>query len=226
MAKSLYELLGVESTATIKEIRKAYYKLAKQYHPDTNPDVDGDEFVAITNAYRILSNPEWKTQYDTFGTISGLGEEEPGIEFTEAEQSVLALFMSVFSNYVSDSDYDTSRIASIVESKVQYQISQLKHNINELEKKIAILGGMPVIYQKSKTKYNLVALALNHTISMTEQELENNTEELVLAEEMMQVVQDFIEQNKPEETPQIEFKKYPKLGPVDLGNGKFTYGPI
>ena len=64
-----YELLGVSKTATDDEMKKAYRKLAKKYHPDKNPgDKEAEEkFKLISEAYAVLSNPEKRKQYDQFG---------------------------------------------------------------------------------------------------------------------------------------------------------------
>jgi curved DNA-binding protein len=69
MSKSLYETLGLSSDANSDEIKKAYRKLAKQYHPDRNPgDKEAEEkFKEINAAYEVLSSPEKKSQYDQFG---------------------------------------------------------------------------------------------------------------------------------------------------------------
>jgi molecular chaperone DnaJ len=66
-----YITLGVERTATLDEIKKAYRKLAMQYHPDRNPgDKDAEtKFKTVQEAYDTLSNPEKKSRYDAFGTV-------------------------------------------------------------------------------------------------------------------------------------------------------------
>lgn len=59
--KNYYEILGVDITATPEEIRKAYYKQARKYHPDNNPGQDTTNMMQqITLAYNTLSNEEYK----------------------------------------------------------------------------------------------------------------------------------------------------------------------
>ncbi|PJA97365.1 MAG: molecular chaperone DnaJ [Ignavibacteriales bacterium CG_4_9_14_3_um_filter_34_10] len=70
MAKrDYYEVLGVGKSATEDEIKKAYRKLAMQYHPDRNPgDKESEEkFKEAAEAYEVLSSPEKKAKYDRFG---------------------------------------------------------------------------------------------------------------------------------------------------------------
>ena len=68
MAKSLYETLEVNENASISEIKKAYRKLARKYHPDVNKEPEAEEkFKEINDAYEVLSDSEKKQQYDQFG---------------------------------------------------------------------------------------------------------------------------------------------------------------
>jgi len=62
----LYDLLGVRPAATEAEIKKGYYKMAREYHPDRNPAA-GDKFKEISFAYEVLSNPEARQVYDRHG---------------------------------------------------------------------------------------------------------------------------------------------------------------
>ncbi|KAK6480077.1 dnaJ-like protein subfamily A member 2 [Huso huso] len=62
----LYDILGVSPTANENELKKAYRKLAKEYHPDKNPNA-GDKFKEISFAYEVLSNQEKRELYDRYG---------------------------------------------------------------------------------------------------------------------------------------------------------------
>lgn len=68
MKRDYYEVLGVAKDASADEIKKAYRKLARQYHPDVNKAADAEEkFKEVKEAYDVLSEPQKRAQYDRFG---------------------------------------------------------------------------------------------------------------------------------------------------------------
>lgn len=67
---TLYDVLGVERSASQDDIRKAYVLLAKKLHPDKNRSgTAGGEFVAVHEAYLVLSNPGRRGEYDADGSV-------------------------------------------------------------------------------------------------------------------------------------------------------------
>uniref|UniRef100_A0A0R3S7A2 Chaperone protein dnaJ 1, mitochondrial n=1 Tax=Elaeophora elaphi TaxID=1147741 RepID=A0A0R3S7A2_9BILA len=66
--RDYYEILGLKKGASAKDIKKAYYKLAKQYHPDVNKSKDANaRFQEVSEAYEVLSDDQKRAQYDQFG---------------------------------------------------------------------------------------------------------------------------------------------------------------
>jgi molecular chaperone DnaJ len=103
MAQDFYNILGVERNAAEGDIKKAYRRLAMQYHPDRN---DGDKsaeekFKELTEAYEVLRDPQKRAQYDRFG-MAGVGGRggQGGFGFTHVDLSeALNIFMRDFGGF-------------------------------------------------------------------------------------------------------------------------------
>lgn len=92
MAKNYYDILGVKKDADEKQIKQAFRKLAKQYHPDANPNDPQAEakFKELNEAYEVLSDPEKRAAYDRFGSaypggFGGFGGTNGGRTYTHVD---------------------------------------------------------------------------------------------------------------------------------------------
>ena len=75
MAKDLYDVLGIQKGANEQEIKRAYRRLAREYHPDVNKAKGADEkFKEVQSAYDVLSDPQKRSRYDQFGVTDDQAE--------------------------------------------------------------------------------------------------------------------------------------------------------
>lgn len=91
-----YDILGISKQASAEEIKKAYRKLALQYHPDRNPGDKKaeDKFKKAAEAYQVLSSPEKKAQYDQFGHTGF--QSSHGFQGFQDVQDIFSSFSDIF----------------------------------------------------------------------------------------------------------------------------------
>ncbi|EEB07695.1 DNAJ domain-containing protein Caj1/Djp1 type [Schizosaccharomyces japonicus yFS275] len=126
-----YDLLGVLPTASATEIKKAYRKLAVQYHPDKNPDdpqAASDKFQKISQAYQVLSDPALREQYNEFGAEHAVPEQG----FADAYDFFASLFggepfrpwigeLALLKEMLRSDDENTSSTGPTLRDGVQHQ---------------------------------------------------------------------------------------------------------
>src|SRR6266700_1105300 len=147
-AKDYYQVLGVPETATVDEIKKAFRRLAKQYHPDRNPNnaQAAERFKEINEAQDVLSDPAKRKRYDQvrrYGAYAGAGgargtgagAQGPGVDFDRADLGSFGglgdLFSSIFGRRAGSGPGGAG--AAIEEDEIETAVS--------IPFRVAALGG-------------------------------------------------------------------------------------
>ncbi|MBD0334516.1 MAG: molecular chaperone DnaJ [Cyanobacteria bacterium Co-bin13] len=100
MARDFYEVLGVSRNADQEELKRAYRRLARKYHPDVNKDPGAEEtFKEINRAYEVLSEPEIRARYDRFGEAGVGGAATAGYSDFNDMGGFADIFESFFSGF-------------------------------------------------------------------------------------------------------------------------------
>ena len=98
MARDYYETLGVSRNAEQDDIKRAYRKLARKYHPDVNKDAGAEEtFKEVSRAYEVLSEPEMRARYDRFGEAGVGGAAAAGSGFQDFQD--MGGFADIFETF-------------------------------------------------------------------------------------------------------------------------------
>ena len=102
VVRDYYEILGVDRSADEQTIKRAYRKLAKKYHPDTNKGnaIAEEKFKEATEAYAVLSDPEKRKEYDQFGHENSDGSyREYHFEEEDLDEILRSIFGGAFGRH-------------------------------------------------------------------------------------------------------------------------------
>ncbi len=110
--KNYYETLGVDKNASADDIKSAYRKLAKKYHPDLNKDNPeaAEKFKEVNEAYECLSDPTKKSNYDQFGSAEGMNPND----FFGGAGGGFGGFEDIFSNFFGNFGGGAARTSTAV----------------------------------------------------------------------------------------------------------------
>ncbi len=112
-AKDYYKILGLDSKASEKEIKLAYHKFAKMYHPDLNKGKTTDEFKEMSAAYDILSDVNKKKQYDDYRNLySGGSSSSSSSSYDSNYNTGYNQGYNTSTNYNSNSEYSRNQSSS------------------------------------------------------------------------------------------------------------------
>lgn len=137
--RDYYEILGIDRSATLEDVKRAYRKLALEYHPDRNPnDKEAEEkFKQATEAYEVLKNPEKRRRYDRYGH-AGMRDAGLGFGFGEFSfEDAIRAFMQDFGGFGDIFGSGTQRSNRGSNLRVSVDL-ELRDVLAETKKKIRV----------------------------------------------------------------------------------------
>jgi len=176
----LYKILGVEPSASQKEIKTAYKSLAQQLHPDKNPD-EAERFEEISLAYAILKNEDDRANYDRTGST----ERAPSIE-SKAE----AVLAQMFNTLLADENAIYSDIIGTIRSNVNIQINNIQINITKMNKNTKFLEQIKERLA-CKNKEGMLIQAIDANIQNNKQALDMAEQELKMGAKAVELLGDY-----------------------------------
>lgn len=129
--ENLYKILGLNKNASEDDIKKAYRKLSKQYHPDLNNGVESREYIDIITAYKILINPEKKRIYDETGEIKSNPDD--------TRQKIVSNILGIFNNIISNQSINLHQndIFDIMRNTIKDEQKKIENEIKNMNILIA-----------------------------------------------------------------------------------------
>lgn len=180
----LYLILEIDRTASYLEIKRAYLKLCKKFHPDKGGNTD--DFHLLKNAFEILSDPIKREKYDKTGEFSNTEE-------FEIEEKAKGIFITSFLeavNQYGDKVFQVDVIARIVSNTYQ-NIQKFETNKKKNKTKISFLEKVKTKIIKKSEGINLIEKLLEEQILQLENHLIKIDNDLVLCEKVNKLCEDY-----------------------------------
>lgn len=179
MQKSLYEILGVESTATKEEIKQAYRKKAKESHPDKGGNKE--EMTNLSIAYRILSNDAKRAKYDETGSI------EAEVDFNSKFMSTISQFLLPMIDRISD--LDSTDLIELLKHNITNTLKNTEKSKSEVLNKIKSYEN--VRKRVKSKKNNLILQVLDNQINGLNQSLGAHDVDIDFLRECIETLNDY-----------------------------------
>lgn len=180
--KSLYEILKIKKTATSNEIKSAYKKLSKQYHPDLNPNNKNatENFKTIDEAYKTLSDIKKRAEYDKNGVINTERSDEEKVK-----NAMLNLFLEM----LTQTDLDKVNIFKKMTQGIKDGTIEMQAQIEKLQDENSRLK---IFINKCKDSENFFIKLCKNEIKQNKKSIENIKEKY----NRQNLALKFIEKNK------------------------------
>jgi DnaJ-class molecular chaperone len=124
----LYETLGIDVNCSNSEVKKAYYLLAKKEHPDKNGDPE--KFKKINHAYKILIDPQKRKNYDLYGIIDEMADDDSLNIFASFFEDIDDDFIETSENIIINLDVSYLDLYNGVEKTINYERRVICNNCN------------------------------------------------------------------------------------------------
>lgn len=156
---TLYEILGVKPKSPVEDVRKAYRKLAREYHPDLNPDPKAHERMAILNeAFEVLSDPVRRMEYDS--SIGNADNSEPNGEANVRKPKTVdtqILYRHRAHKTPIYSACFTKREGRLITSSFDNELIWWDKDVSGVERRIKLEGGVVNTVQAVSEDYLVAA---------------------------------------------------------------------
>lgn len=180
--QTYYDILNVKPDATTEEIKTAYRYQAQKYHPDKQETGDEKLYVKVTEAYKILSNPDTRAEYDKHGVINE--EYEPAIK--KLKENMIAIIDNTQHNL------DSVDLVQTLRYNTQSYINNIETVERELNSKIRkFKKANSKIKNKNKYGKNIFKEVIEERVERLLRNLEVLKKELRLARKMLEILDSY-----------------------------------